>query len=72
MLPGNQLAMRIQFKRVRGLGAEPSVRSKAPHEPGVSGGGAPLVQEIFGTFVSQYFFAPKFDEIFFTDFFSIF
>ena len=75
MLLGNQLAVGIQSKSIRGLGTEPSVesvRSKAPHEPRVSGGGATLTQEIFETFVSQLFFAPKFDEIIFTDFFSIF
>ena len=68
--------MAIQSKSIRGLGAEPPVgivKSKAPHKPGVSGGGAPLTQEIFGTFFFPiYFFAPKFDEIIFNDFFSIF
>ena len=60
MLPGNQLAVGIQFKSVRGLGVEFwFLLSKAPHEPGVSG--APLTQENFGTFISQIFFAPKFD-----------
>ena len=49
------------------------VRSKEPHEPGVSGGGAPLTQEIFGIFFFPiYFFAPEFDEIIFNDFFFIF
>ena len=75
MLPGNQLAMEIQSKSTRGLGAEPpvgSVRSKAPHEPVASAGGAPLTQEIFGTFFPQFFFASKFEEIFSSDFFFIF
>ena len=49
MLPTTHLAMGIQSKSVRGLGAELSVRSKAPHEPWLSWGGAPLTQEIFGT-----------------------
>ena len=47
------LVMGIQTKSVRGLVAEPlvgSVRSIAPHEQRVSGGGAQLTQEIFWTF----------------------
>ena len=73
MLPGNPLAMAIQSKSIRGLGAEPPVgivRSKAPHEPGVSGGGAPLTQEIFGTFFFQFIFLLRnLMELFLTIFF---
>ena len=81
MLPSTQLAMGIQSKSVRGLGAELSVRSKAPHEPWLSWGGAPLTQEIFGTFFFPNFFLlrnlMKFvlnytDWKKYTDFFSIF
>ena len=69
MLPGNQFAMGIQSKNVRGLGAEPpvgSMRSETPNEPGVSGGRASLTQEIFRTlFSKKKISAPKFDDIFF-------
>ena len=46
--------------------------SKAPHEPGVLKGGAPLTQEIFGIFFPKFFFALKFDEIYVCVFFVIF
>ena len=75
MLRGNQMSMGIQSKSVRGLGAEPSgrsVRSTAPHEPGVSWGGAPLTQETLETIFFHFVFALKFDEMFSSDFFPIF
>ena len=72
MLPSTQLAMGIQSKSVRGLGAELSVRSKAPHEPWLSWGGAPLTQEIFGTFFFPNFFLLRNLMIFFSIFLEYF
>ena len=47
-----------------------SGRCKAPHEPGVSGGGAPITQEIFETFISQFIFLLRnLMELFLTIFF---
>ena len=66
--------MGIQSKSVQGLGAEPpvgSVRSKAPPSPRTSdfrGRSSPNTKNV-GTFFSQFFFAPKFDEIFSKNFF---
>ena len=65
MLPGNQLAMGIQSKSVRAVW---SVRRKAPHEPGVLGGRAPLTYEI----LELFFFFTKFAEISFSDFFPFY
>ena len=50
-----------------------SVRCKADHKPRVSRGRATRTQKkMWNSFSPIFFFAPKFDDIFFNDFFSIF
>ena len=75
MLLDNQLAMGIQFKSVRGLGAEPpvgSVRSQASYKPGVSGAELPWHKKFLELFFPTFLFCSKIWWIIFSNLFFIF
>ena len=68
MLPGNELAVGIQSKSVRGLGSQPGGECEEQSHPRTGGFGgrcSPNPRNVWNFFFPNFVFAPKFDEFFF-------